>query len=199
MKAVTVALVAGLALATGAATASAQEGLYAGAQIGFSGGGGEDIDFAGVDMEFDTGTVISSFVGKDLGNQIRIEGELAYRQNDMATYGGFPVSGEMSSLAFMGNAYYDFGDGSDFTPYLGIGMGFANVTMNSIFYSTYDTDTTFALQLMAGGSFPVGEGLAMTIDLRSFGAVPTFVDTGGFPFRHGYGVGSIMLGLRGSF
>lgn len=191
-------LVAGFALAINATAASA-EGLYAGGSIGFSSGGGE-VDNSGIDLYLDTGLVLNGVVGKEFGNA-RVEGEIAYRHNDMESADFFgPVDGEMSSLAFMANAYYDFGSSDwSFRPYLGIGIGAASVTLNSIDYPANDTSTAFALQIMLGGSIALSDGLAMTVDLRSFGAVPEFVDLGGAPFEQAYGVGSLMVGVRKSF
>lgn len=189
MKAVTFALVAGFTLATGAASASA-EGLYAGGQIGFGGNGGETVG---------DGTIVSGFVGTHFGNHGRIEAELAYRQNDLAV-NGFTVNGEISSLALMGNAFYDFGDGAGFTPYLGIGIGMASTTLDSTFYNTNDTSSAFAFQLMAGASFPVGESLSMTVDARSYATAPTMTNNTGNDILLGrYWVNSLMLGLRKNF
>lgn len=197
-----VLLVAGFALAASTTAASA-EGLYAGGQIGFSGGGGE-LDNSGIDLTLAGGFVLSGFVGKEFSNA-RLEGEVAYRQNDMDswTLGGASASvvGEMSSFAFMANAYYDFGPKTwPFRPYLGIGAGAAYVTLTSADYgNTNDSDLTFALQLIAGGSIAFSDSLAMTVDLRSLGAVPAFSDPGGFQYEQGYGVASLMVGVRQSF
>lgn len=199
MKTLKILFVAGFTIMAGATAASA-EGLYAGGHFGITGGGGEDIDFA-VDMQLAGGFMLSGFFGKEFGNG-RVEGEIAYRENDMDNYGGFPIAGEMSSLAFMANGYYDFGAKSwAFRPYLGIGVGAASVTMNSAstYYLTTDTDTTFALQIMAGGAISFSDSLAMTVELRSFGAVPTFTDVFGNQYDQGYGVASLMVGLRQSF
>lgn len=190
MKAVVITVVAGFALVAGTASASA-EGLYAGGQIGFGGGDGAET--------LENGTGIGGFIGKHLGNKVRIEGEFAHRQNDMDTPGTFPVSGEMSSLALMGNAFYGFGDGVGFTPYLGVGIGFASVTMDSFSLSTDDTAAAFAAQFMIGASFPLGESLSMTVEARSFGAEPTFTNSSGFSFGQSYFVRSVMLGLRKNF
>ena len=191
-------MVAGIAAMMGAPAVSA-EGLYAGGNIGFSGGGGE-YDNSGLDMTLAGGFILSSYIGKEFDNA-RLEGELTYRQNDLYYFDFFgPLVGDMSSLAFMANAYYDFGSkSSTFRPYIGIGLGMANVTMNSVDYATYDTDAAVALQIMIGGSIALSDGLAMTVDLRSFGAVPTFVDIGGFQYEQAYGVASLMVGVRQSF
>lgn len=189
MKAMTVALVAGATLVASAGAASA-EGLYAGGQIGFGGGDGPET--------LENGPVVGAFVGKYLGNRGRVEGEFTYRQNDMALP-SFPISGEISSLALMGNAFYDFGDRVGFTPYLGIGMGFASVTMDSFSLSTNDTGSAFAFQLMVGASYSLGESLSVTAEARSFGARPTYVDNGGNSFQQDYFARTVILGLRKNF
>lgn len=186
-------LAAGFALAAIATTASAQ-GLYVGAQLGFTAGGGET-DNSGIDLEFDTGLFVNGFVGKDFGS-VRLEGEVAYRQNDMDNLGGLPVLGEMSSTAFMANVYYDFGAGTGITPYLGIGAGLADITFES---AVNDSDTTFAMQLMFGLSFPVSETVSIITELRGFAAFPEFQDSFGVPFEQEYSIGSLAAGVRATF
>lgn len=193
MRALTILLTAAVALAAAASSASAQ-GLYAGGQLGIGDGGGEFAN-SGFDLELAAGPVIGGFIGKEI-DSIRIEGELTYRHNDMDSIVGFPVAGEMSSTALMGNVYYDFGDRTDFTPYLGIGLGVANITFDS---AAHDTDIALALQIMAGGAFPVTDSTAMTVDLRIFGASAQFTDSVGMPFEQEYGITSLMMGFRTSF
>lgn len=200
MKGLKVIIAAVIATAAMASSASAQ-GTYAGASLGFSGGGGDD-NF-GYELTLDGGVVFNGFFGKEYGNA-RLEGEIAYRQNDMESFTFLgvtaPALGEMSSLAFMGNLYYDFGSPtSSFRPYVGIGLGLASVTMNSFTYDTYATETSGAVQLMIGGTVPLSGGSAVVIDLRSFAAVPTFVDGSGLQYDQGYGIGSLMIGYRQGF
>lgn len=199
MKSITITVIAGLTLVAGAASASA-EGFYAGGQLGIGDGGGE-IENSGFDTELSAGSVIGGFIGKDLGNQIRVEGELTYRQNDVDSIAGVSIPGvDVSSVALMANAFYDFdtgAGGSGFTPYLGLGVGVVHVEMAGGGDSA--SGTAPALQVMAGGSFPVGEKLAMTVDLRALGASPTLDDGAGFSFEQDYTVATAMVGLRRSF
>ncbi len=193
MRAQAVLFVAGFVLLAGGTPASAK-GLYAGGQAGVGWGGGET-DNSGFNLEFASGLFVDAFVGKDLGS-VRVEGEIAYRRNDMDNFGGITITGEMTSVAFMANIYYDFGEGTGTTPYVGFGLGAANITFDS---GVKDTDTAFAFQLMLGISFPVSETLSITGEWRGFGAIPEFEDSFGVPFEQDYGVGSLALGLRYSF
>ena len=190
-------LVAGLALVASASAASAQ-GMYAGGYLGAGAGQGE-IANSGFDIDFVAGGNLGVFVGTDRGN-LRFEGELAYRQNDLE-FVGFSIDSDITSTALMGNIYYDFGDQTGANFYVGGGLGFASVTFDSppAVFDTNDTDLTFALQLMLGGAFPVGQSGAAFVELRSFGAVPTFEDNTGFPFEQEYFITSLMVGYRFGF
>ena len=199
MRAFTISLVAGLALVASASAASAQ-GMYAGGYLGAGAGQGE-VANSGIDVDFASGGVVGVFVGTDRGN-LRFEGELAYRQNDLELF-GFSIDGDITSTALMGNIYYDFGDQVGANFYLGGGLGFANVTLTTTAIGfgtgTDDSALTFALQLMLGGAFPVGQSGAAFVELRSFGAVPNFEDSTGFTFDQEYFITSLMVGYRFGF
>ena len=66
--------------------------------------------------------------------------------------------GEISSTALFANVYYDFGTQSPFSPYLGVGIGFADV---SVEYAPSgvgiidDGETKFAYQIKAGASYAI--------------------------------------------
>ena len=113
------------------------EGYYVSGNLGASILSDSDVEQAGFVLEttFDAGFTIGAAIGHDYGN-IRAEGELAFRTNsiDDLSFLGFilPAEGDVSSLSFMGNGYYDFRSAdSAFGPYLGAGLGFANVTVDA--------------------------------------------------------------------
>ncbi len=193
MRALAVLFVAGYVLLAGGVPASA-EGFYAGGMLGVGAGGGET-GKSGFDLEFDPGLFLNGFVGKDLGS-IRVEGEVAYRQNDFNKFGGIRVYGEMTSVAYMANIYYDVENESAVTPYVGLGVGVARVTFDS---AVSDEDTAFALQLIAGVSFPISKSVSIIVDLHIFGAIPEFEDSLGVPFEQVYGVSTLAVGLSVSF
>lgn len=196
MRVLSIWLITIIAFVAGGTTAFAQ-GFYVGGQLGAGAGGGDDVSF-GADLVLDTGPFVDLFVGKSFGN-VRIEGEYAFRQNDMDTWNSIPIPGEMMSHALMGNLYYDFGTASGIRPYVGAGLGFADVTLDSTFYATNDSDTTFALQVMGGVAFPMSGNLMMTLDLRVITASPRFVDGFGFSYEQEYTIGSFAIGLRTTF
>lgn len=190
-------IVAGFALAASATAASA-EGLYVSGQFGFGGGGGE-WDNSGTDIIYGMGRLGSLAVGKDFGHA-RVEGEIAYRHNNLDNWMTLPLAGEISSMAFMANAYYEFGDnGWFFRPYLGAGIGAANVTLTSADIVTDHSATSFAFQLMLGGAIPFTDNIAATVDFRVLGAAPQMEYTDGTPYDLSYATSSLMLGARYTF
>ncbi|MEM1086306.1 MAG: outer membrane beta-barrel protein [Pseudomonadota bacterium] len=72
--------------------------------------------------------------------------------------------GEIESLGVFANVYYDFNAGADFQPYLGAGIGFADVDVTyapSEVPIIDDGETKFAYQLKAGASYAVSETVSV--------------------------------------
>jgi opacity protein-like surface antigen len=98
-----------------------REGLYASA---FGG-----INFLQVhkDSKKKTGYVGGIALGYKLNNSVRLEAEVAYRRNKIKTsFEDKKVHVAYETYSVMANLYYDFNIGSDLTPYLGAGVGYAN-------------------------------------------------------------------------
>ena len=133
---------------------------YLGVQVGGTWVEDADIDynnplFNDGEATFDTGFNVGITGGVDCGPG-RYELELTYRQNDFDQisdpgFGSLPVDGDISALAFMANAFWDIATGSPVTPYLGGGIGVANVSINDLgaFGVPFadDDDTVFAYQV----------------------------------------------------
>ena len=93
------------------------------------------------------------------------------------------VDGNFSMLAFMVNVDYDFDTGSRWVPYVGGGLGVANISLDTETAQgrslADDSDTVFAYQVGAGlgYEFPLEEGRSVTVslDYRYFATQdPTF-------------------------
>lgn len=117
------------------------------------------------------------------GVPVRTELDYTYRTNaDITTSdyvfssmpasgGGVSEGGEYDSFSFkvkqstlMVNSYYDFYNSSDFTPYVGVGLGMAFVK-----YSSEDesySKTKFAWAAMAGVSYQVTSNLTANLEYR---------------------------------
>ena len=118
-----------------------------------------DID-DGIDtgeFTYDTGFGFVGALGSSLQNGGRVEAELGYRKNDLDELkvdglGKADVDGDITSLSLMGNAYYDISTEGSFSPYIGAGLGFANLEGDLDDFGSED-DTVFAYQLILGGEF----------------------------------------------
>lgn len=186
-----------LAAALALSPAAQAEGLYG----SFFGGVNllgevESEEFLGysVDTEFDTGFVVGGTIGYELDPSIRVEGEFAFRSNDVdqATFNTpfgsttYDVEGEAEILSLMANAWYDFDLGSGFQPFVGGGLGMAKVEVDS------EDDTVFAFQAGAGVSYPLSGGIEITGEYRFFKVTdPTFIGIDyEIPGQHAFIVGA---------
>ncbi len=160
-----------------------------------------DIDdgFDSGEITFDTGVGFVGAIGNALGNGARVELELGYRTNDLDEVkidglGSASLDGDFSALSLMGNAYYDFPTSGKFSPFIGGGIGYANVEADLDDIDSED-DNVFAYQLMLGGSIAASENLYVDLQYRFFGTEdPNF---GGDDAE--YTTHNVMIGLRHNF
>lgn len=181
--------------------------------------------------DYDTGWGIAGRLGYAWTSGLRIDGEISYRRNEVAkskfvgtdgvnffnqTDEG--ASGHVRQIAIMANAYYDFINSTGITPYIGGGLGVANV--QGEFTSSFhvptqqadhlsDSDWGFAAQAIGGVSIALSRNLSLVADYRYFRAFdislseeqplapanPTFAAAriGG---RGDYENHAVMIGLR---
>ncbi len=84
---------------------------------------------------FRGGYILGSMIGYRFSPQTRLELEYNYFNNDTQTVAPPPSIGlgSVSGNAYMLNFYYDFPiDGSQFSPYLGVGAGFLNTSVKNL-------------------------------------------------------------------
>lgn len=199
--------------------AHAYEGLYGaiGAGLNYMGdqdvsndqpGGGGLYVFDST-ADYDKGIGVYAALGKAWGNNWRTELEFSYRDNDIDSilpdgggFSGWPsgtISGSTTTKALLVNALYDFDTGGVLTPYLGGGVGIANVDPDiiganaagvpapgTIAYGASSWEP--AVQAIAGVAIDLAEGLALDISYRYFatdvgeyagtlGGVPANIET----------------------
>lgn len=158
--------------------------------------------------DLDTGIFSTGAFGRSFGN-FRAEGELSYNTNDVSTVSALGVSlgasGDVSTLGFMVNGYYDFDTNSKWTPYIGGGIGGANVSINSLSVvgvPLADDDTTvFAYQAKVGVAYAFSPAWVGTLGYRFFGTEDAdFVDSTGSTFStDGSRAHIVELGFRFHF
>ncbi len=195
-------------LGCAAFAAQAQEEWY----VSLQGGGGFLSDAAlagaGVELDFAPGFTIAGSAGIALPNNLRFEVEVSYARNDIDRFSGFGVSveggGDVGSLAYMGNGFYDNELGPPWTLYVGGGAGLAIISINDpkiivpgvgTIVGADDEDAIFAYQLGAGIAYEISDSTDLTLGYRFFAtADPDFNNLKTVYMRH-----DARLGLRFRF
>ena len=198
-----------LAIFVGFSVSTASAGVYISGNLGavflndsdFTDDDGDDGE-----LSFDNGGVATFAVGTSIGDAGRIEVELASRVNDFDEaewddYGSWDVDGEVTTGSFMVNAYYDFKNEGRFTPFIGGGLGFANIEHDIDDIGGFDgtnfkdDDDVMAYQMMLGLGFAATEELSIDLQYRFFGTEDPELDGDDVEYQ----THNIMLGLRYSF
>jgi opacity protein-like surface antigen len=169
-------------------------------------------------LDYELGFAGYKALGGHLMPNFRTEGELSYRYNALD---GVTVhlegpqdftGGSVSAFGIMANGWMDFPTGTNWTPYVGGGVGGANVHVSldtdvsaPCFCYGVDIDSSqwvFAYQVGAGVAIDMGVGITATIDYRYFATADFTVPftTDGSPpsgeTTTNYSAHSAMLGLR---
>ena len=156
-----------------------------------------DYDFTGfagtyhADSETDVGFIIGGAVGTHLTEDLRVELEVAYSENDVdkihyidASGDGddYDAHGKFGILTFMANLWYDIPLSEELKPYIGGGAGIAIIdgdagySGNSSYDPIFDgSEVAFAFQVGAGLRWQVWENVALDVGYRLRGIDgPTF-------------------------
>lgn len=168
----------------------------------------DDIEDDGVEVEFDTGYNLGIALGYTM-SQFRLEGELGYAQADadelsVDGVGSVSADGDVSATRFMANGYWDIGTETAFTPYLGLGIGAAIVSVNDLEVMNIkvldDDDTVFAYQFMAGIGYSVSKAVVLDLSYRYFATDdPELEDEAGAKGEVDVETHNVLFGLRYSF
>lgn len=165
-----------------------------------------DISGSGINTEMDSkrGYALSGAYGFDYGNSWRAEGELSYRKSKVDGIAGGAGSGDAAAFGLMANGYYDFLSDSLWSPYLGAGIGAAQVSFDGVSPvggSQIDkSDWALAYQGIAGVAYQVSDQAKLFTEYR-------YVATTGVDLRINSGVNvdadsqehRFMVGMRWSF
>lgn len=154
------------------------------------------------DTAYDSGTLLEGAVGYDFGSS-RVEGEIGYRKNDIDTFSALGVSitgnGDVETLSFMINVYFDIENQTAFTPYFGTGMGYAKVSANDVSVAGIvigsEDDAVFAYQFGVGVGFSATKNLIIDFAYKFFATSdPEFEG-----IKAEYNSHNISLGIRYGF
>jgi outer membrane protein OmpA-like peptidoglycan-associated protein len=199
-----IAVLAFAALMAGVSTsAHAQRSWYVRADVGYSVDGeldtsrelrDEDVSEARIAppgpqaltinqaFNFDDDALFSGAIGYNYDNGFRVEAEVARRENDLEN-----TSVEAEAKSLMLNVFYDFNRGGRFQPYIGAGVGYADVDVG-------DSDNSnFAWQAIAGVAAPIGDRLTVDLAYRYFNVDDLSFENG---LDADYNQQAVTLGLR---
>ena len=156
-KAIALAVFALGVIVLQAGTAHATDGWYVRGDVGYSIDGEIDFNDPYGSDDLDNDWMASGGGGYGFSNGIRLEGELAYRNNSASR------SDEVDARALMANVYYDFNREGRVAPYIGAGAGYARVHADDL-----GSDSGVAYQAMVGVGVRVTPQLTVDIGYRYF-------------------------------
>lgn len=149
------------------------------------------------EFAFDRGLVITAALGQVLSETLRAEVEFGYRTNEanearMRNGESHGVDSDIVTLSMMANCFYDFMPNTTISPFVGAGIGIANV--DGEVPSNNGKDDVFAYQLAVGAAYAITESLKFDVQYRLFGTDnPEFKNVEAEYITH-----NLLFGLRGS-
>lgn len=160
---------------------------------------------ASADVSLDAGFTGGLALGYTYRNGFRAELELGLHDNDIDRAPGLAINGDVQVFSLMLNAFYDFDYGGPITPFLGVGIGGARVTVDAdahpnVTGTVDDSDSGLAWQAMAGVAYEINDRMRASLRYRYFSAPDiNLTSSGGTSFETDYASHDIMFGLRWSF
>ena len=202
-------------LTLAAAPAASAGGWYVEALVGAN--FPDDVDFGidagAIETSLDDGYLWGFGFGYQF-THVRLNAELdTSREADVDVHGLDGVEqagslGEIQSEAGMGNVLFDFNKGKRISPYVGAGIGLAEIELNDLGTDGIPTivdaeDTVFAWQILGGVGIDVGEHWIVDFSLRYYATAEGDFDTtpagGGQPIQVDYSAFSVTAGFRYKF
>jgi outer membrane protein OmpA-like peptidoglycan-associated protein len=149
------------------------------------------------------GPAVVGAAGWGLGNGFRIEGEIGYRSNSIDKTTTGPAGGKFASWSFMANGLYDIALGWPVTPYVGAGIGVADVSTNGSIpgtaLSVRGSQANFAYQGIGGLAYALSDNLKADASYRYFRTTDPDTDTAIGKASSEYHNHTLLLSLRWEF
>src|SRR5262249_53984481 len=139
-----------------------------------------------------SGWTIDAAVGRTFGGNVRGEGELLYSDADQKS-----SDGRIKVIAGLANGYYDFDTGTKLRPFVGAGVGIAQVKLDGGPF--HDDDTGFAYQFQTGVAYPINERLSAQVAYRYLGVNDVKLGEGPFQLNGDYHDQAVTAGLTYRF
>lgn len=149
------------------------------------------------------GFAVTTALGYAWENGFRTEAELGYHRNGLEKVSGGAfgtrftgdIDGHVDAISGMMNVLYDYNTSGSLTPYIGGGMGVADVSVVSNSLAVDDSDLVFAYQFMGGVRYALTDNLGMRLGYRYFAtSTPEIQGSKG-----DYGTHNVELGFTVGF
>lgn len=152
---------------------------------------------------FDNTRSFAGALGLRLNRNIRVEGEVSYRNANfdrlhINNEGRFDSGGEVRTWLYMANLYYDFDTGwNRFTPFVSAGLGLAahDVTIldgSGLMTDASDTSYNLAWQLGGGVRYLMSDQVAISGNYRYVGSTDMKIDS----YDLGFSSHELRIGLE---
>jgi opacity protein-like surface antigen len=181
------------------------ESNYIGAGFGIATYPDADLSVPGIgtaELSSDAGFMVGVALGTKI-DSFRIEGEVAFRTNDgdsiSGSGGSVSITGDVTTTSLLANGYIDIGSSGPIKPFIGAGMGFANVSIDSPGLAD-DSDTVFAYQFIAGVGISASPRTTIDLSYKYLGtSTPSFISVDGYAFDLDYSSHAFQVGIRYAF
>lgn len=157
------------------------------------------------DDSADAGYNAMILLGHNYLPNLRFEGEFAYRENSLGANAadGTAIDGDIGTFSVMFNGFYDFPQLASIQPFLGVGIGGANIDYDAkaLGSSLADSnDTVMAYQAIVGVAYPLSEWLKLDLSYRYFRTQDAKLrDINNEPFDVEYETHNVSIGIRYDF
>jgi len=138
----------------------------------------------------DSGWVVSGAAGREIGDGFRGEGEVLYLDSS----GKHAGAGDLKTIAGMVNGYYDFSRQGAWRPFVGAGVGFAQVKVDG--GPSDGDDTGFAYQFKVGVAHPFSDRLTGELAYRYLGVNGLEFGRGPGGIDGDFSTQAVTVGLR---
>jgi len=172
-------LIGALCGVLGVAEVASAEDYYVRVEAGASILAPSDIRGGGLtgEAKFDPGFEVGFAGGTRFVGHLRAELALSYREADVKEVKSGAVTldgaGQVGTFATFVNAYYDLLPDAAINPFVGAGLGFAVIRVDSDAGANVlvvdDTSVEFAWNVLAGAEVPVGDRVALSVAYRYLG------------------------------
>jgi OmpA-OmpF porin, OOP family len=186
-----------------AASAEEKQGFYISIESGLA--MPDDATYSGTgintDAQYEAGGNLGTALGYRYGNGVRTEFEIDSNMNDLDNLNNAGATGDVSSVGFMVNAYYDYVNPTQFTPYIGVGGGLLHFSANDVAplggVVADDSDNTWGIQGILGASYAVNPWLDLFTQYKYVhGDDPRISNASGTPIDVEYSNNVIQVGVR---